>query len=461
MALESRNPATGELLRQVPEMSAEKVDSALQISWDAFVEWRTTPMTERAELVRSLAQSLRKNQADLAALATMEVGKLIGESEGEVEKSALFSEYYADNAEHLLAPHRIVGGQWQNWIHYEPVGPILAVMPWNFPYVQVFRFAPAALMAGNTVLLKHASNVPQCAIAIQDLFDEAGFPPGVFQSLLVEPSAVEAILTDDRVRGVTLTGSERAGSAVAGTAGKNLKRSVMELGGSDPFIVLEDADIERAVEAGITSRFTNAGQACINAKRFIVVEEIAEEFENRFVQAVEALRLGDPMDRATQIASVAEPRFARTLQQQVEDSVRAGAVQRTGEFLDQEPGTHIRPVVLTNIDPTMRVFREETFGPVAVIMRVPDENAAVSAANDSAYGLGASVWTSDTERGQRVAARIESGMVFVNSVVVSDARLPFGGMKNSGYGRELGPWGLREFTEIKSIAVADPQGLGS
>ncbi|WP_439030446.1 NAD-dependent succinate-semialdehyde dehydrogenase [Gordonia terrae] len=457
MALESRNPADGVLLQEVPEMTSDAVETAVQSSWDAFARWRAVPMKQRADLVRALAQGLRKNQKQLAELATLEVGKIIAESEGEVEKSAVFCEYYADNAEHLLAAHPIDGGQWENWIEYEPVGPLLAVMPWNFPYVQVFRFAPAALMAGNTVLLKHASNVPQCALAIEELFRAAGFPDGVFRSLLVEPTAVDGLLADPRVQGVTLTGSERAGSAVAAAAGRHLKRSVMELGGSDPFIVLEDADIDQAVAAGVTSRFTNAGQACINAKRLIVVDAIADEFEERFVRAVEALRLGDPMDRDTHIAPVAEPRFAQTLKRQVDDSIAAGAVLRTGAFLDREPGTYVKPIVLTGVTASMPVFREETFGPVAVIVRVPDEDAAIAAANDSAYGLGGSIWTGDTERGKRIARQVQSGMVFVNAIVVSDARLPFGGMKNSGYGRELGPWGLREFTEIKSIAVAEPR----
>lgn len=460
MALISRNPATGQELAQYAEMSSDQVEEALRIAHEGFLLWRKRPVSERVRLVAKLAETLRKNQAALAELATLEMGKIIGEATAEVEKSAWFCDYYAENAEEMLAPRRISGAQSENWIHLAPVGPILAVMPWNFPYVQVFRFAPAVLAAGNVVLLKHASNVPQCATKIEEMFVEAGFPKGCFQTLLVEPPAVEGILSDERVQGVTLTGSERAGSSVAAVAGRELKRSVMELGGSDPFIVLEDADVAEAAKIGCVSRFTNAGQACINAKRFIVVEEVADDFEEALANAVANLKVGDPLDPQTQIGPLADARFARTVRDQVESSLAEGATLRAGSMEPGERDTFFSPVLLTGVTRSMRVFREETFGPVAVVIRVPDEQTAIEVANDSAYGLGASVWTTDVERGRRVAEQIESGMVFVNAQTGSDARLPFGGMKNSGYGRELGEWGIREFTEIKSIAVVAPEPAG-
>ena len=457
MALISRNPATGEELARFEEMSPDQVEGALRTAHEEFLRWRRRPVAERVALVAKLAEVLRKNQPELAELATLEMGKIIGEATGEVEKSAWFCDYYAENAERLLAPRRISGAQSENWIQLAPVGPILAVMPWNFPYVQVFRFAPAVLAAGNVVLLKHASNVPRCAKRIEEMFTEAGFPRGCFQTLLVEPPAVEGILSDDRVQGVTLTGSERAGSTVAAIAGRELKRSVMELGGSDPFIVLDDADVPEAARVGCLSRFTNAGQACINAKRFIVVDSVADEFEEALATAVRKLKVGDPLDPETQIGPLADRRFVTTLRGQVESSIEAGATLRAGGFVDDEPGTFVNPILLTGVTRRMRVFREEVFGPVASVIRVPDEQTAVSVANDSPYGLGASVWTKDTERGHRVAEQIDAGMVFVNAQTVSDGRLPFGGVKRSGYGRELGEWGIREFTEVKSIAVVTPQ----
>lgn len=453
MTLIAINPANGQELVRFDEASPEELDAALARAHETFAEWRERPLADRAALVAKMAGILRDNRDELARLASLEMGKILGESAAEVEKSAGFCEYYADNAERFLAPHPVDGGQLENWVRYEPLGAVLAVMPWNFPYVQVFRFAPAMLVAGNVVVLKHASNVPQCALKIQELFEEAGFPKGAFQTLLVGSGAVEGILSDARVQGVTLTGSEHAGSNVAAVAGRELKNSVMELGGSDPFIVLDDADVRYAAAEGCKSRFTNAGQACINAKRFIVVEDIADAFEEALVDEVRKLRVGDPLDPETTIGPLAKQEFVDVLKQQVDDSVAAGAEVRTGGFDTSSEGAFVDPVVLTGVTPDMRVFREETFGPVAAVVRVPDEEAAIALANDSDYGLGASVWTADLDRGRRVAERVESGMVFINAIVVSDARLPFGGMKRSGYGRELGEWGIREFTQIKSIAV--------
>jgi succinate-semialdehyde dehydrogenase / glutarate-semialdehyde dehydrogenase len=430
------------------------VAAALERAHAAFLEWRERPLSERCDLLRALAATLRANKADLAREATLEMGKILREAEGEVEKSAVFCEYYADNAERLLAPEVIDdGGAVENYVRYEPLGAVLAVMPWNFPYVQVFRFAPPTLVAGNVALLKHASNIPGCALKIEAVFREAGFPEGVFQTLLVGSGAVEGILSDDRVRGVALTGSETAGSKVAAVAGRSLKRSVMELGGSDPFIVLDDADIEAAAREGCRGRNINAGQACIASKRFIVVDAVADEFERKLTDAVAALKVGDPLDPATDVGPLARPDLVDDLRRQVDASEAAGAGVVTGGFDVDGPGCFVRPIVMTGVTPEMPVFHEETFGPVAAVVRVADAEEAIAVANDSDFGLGASVWTSDLERGKEVAARVQSGMVFVNSIVFSDARLPFGGMKRSGYGRELGEYGIREFVDVKSVAV--------
>ena len=454
MTLTAVNPADGTELARFEEPSQQQIAAAIEHAHTAFLDWRERPLAERSELLRSLASTLRANKADLAHEATLEMGKILREAEGEVEKSALFCEYYAENAERLLAPREIAdGGALENYLRFEPVGVILAVMPWNFPYVQVFRFAPPALVAGNVALLKHASNIPGCATKIEELFREAGFPEGVFQTLLVGPSAVEGILADDRVRGVALTGSETAGSKVAATAGANLKRSVMELGGSDPFIVLDDADIDAAAREGCRGRNINAGQACIASKRFIVMDAVADEFESKLTEAVAALRVGDPLDPETDVGPLARPDLVRDLRRQVEASESAGAVIATGGFEDDQGGYFVQPIVMTGVTPEMPVFFEETFGPVAAVVRVADEEEAVAVANQSDFGLGASVWSRDLERAKDVAARVEAGMVFVNSIVFSDARLPFGGVKRSGYGRELGDYGILEFVDVKSVAV--------
>jgi succinate-semialdehyde dehydrogenase / glutarate-semialdehyde dehydrogenase len=459
MSLTAINPTGGSELGHFDELSPEQVSAAIERAHAAFGEWRERPLSERCDLLRSLAATLRSNKTELAREATLEMGKILREAEGEVEKSAAFCEHYADNAERLLAPQVIDdGGALENYVLYEPLGVVLAVMPWNFPYVQVFRFAPPALVAGNVALLKHASNIPGCATKIEDVFREAGFPEGVFQTLLVGSGAVEGILSDDRVRGVALTGSEGAGSKVAAVAGRNLKRSVLELGGSDPFIVLDDADLDAAAREGCRGRNINAGQACIASKRFIVVDAVADEFEQKLTEAVAALTVGDPLAAATDVGPLARPDLVDDLRRQVEDSTEAGAAVATGGFDVDGPGCFVNPIVMTGVTADMPVFREETFGPVAAVVRVADQDEAIAVANDSDFGLGASVWTNDLERGKQVAARVESGMVFVNSIVFSDARLPFGGVKRSGYGRELGDWGIHEFVDAKSIAVHDAQG---
>jgi succinate-semialdehyde dehydrogenase / glutarate-semialdehyde dehydrogenase len=459
MSLTAINPTDGSELGRFDELSPEQVSAAIERAHAAFGEWRERPLAERCDLLRSLAATLRSNKAELAREATLEMGKILREAEGEVEKSAAFCEHYADNAERLLAPQVIDdGGALENYVLYEPLGVVLAVMPWNFPYVQVFRFAPPALVAGNVALLKHASNIPGCATKIEDVFREAGFPEGVFQTLLVGSGAVEGILSDDRVRGVALTGSEGAGSKVAAVAGRNLKRSVLELGGSDPFIVLDDADLDAAAREGCRGRNINAGQACIASKRFIVVDAVADEFEQKLTEAVAALTVGDPLAPNTDVGPLARPDLVDDLRRQVEDSTEAGAAVATGGFDVDGSGCFVKPIVMTGVTADMPVFREETFGPVAAVVRVADQDEAIAVANDSDFGLGASVWTNDLERGKQVAARVESGMVFVNSIVFSDARLPFGGVKRSGYGRELGDWGIHEFVDAKSIAVHGAQG---
>jgi succinate-semialdehyde dehydrogenase/glutarate-semialdehyde dehydrogenase len=454
MTFVATNPADGSHLGSYEEHSEAQIDQALDLAHNAFQAWRSRPVAERADLLTSLAATLRSRKPELALLASQEMGKPIRESEAEVEKSAAFCEYYAERAESLLAPRTIEGGAEENYVRFEPVGAVLAVMPWNFPYVQVFRFAPPALVAGNVALLKHASNVPGCALAIEDVFREAGFPQGVFQSLLVTPDKVERILSDDRVAGVALTGSDRAGSAVASIAGRALKRSVMELGGSDPFIVLEDADLDAAAVEGCRGRNINAGQACIASKRFIVVESVADEFEEKFISAVANLKVGDPMDPDTDIGPMARADLVQGLRRQVDASTAAGAELAVGGFDDGEGREcFVSPMVLTGVTPEMSVFTEETFGPVAAVIRVGSEEQAIALANQSRYGLGASIWTNDRDRARRVADQIDAGMVFVNSIVFSDARLPFGGKKRSGYGRELGEFGIQEFVDIKSVAL--------
>ncbi len=452
MTFVATNPANGSQLGTYEAHTGEQIEEALQLAQSAFLNWRARPVAERAGLLTALASTLRSRKDELALLASREMGKPIKESEAEVEKSASFCEYYAEHAESMLASRTIQGGAQENYVRFEPIGAVLAVMPWNFPYVQVFRFAPAAVVAGNVALLKHASNVPGCAVAIEELFAQAGFPDGVFQTLLVGPGEVEAILSDDRVAGVALTGSDRAGSQVAAIAGRGLKRSVMELGGSDPFVVLDDADLDAAAVQGCRGRNINAGQACIASKRFIVVDAVADEFEEKLAAAVGKLKVGDPLDPATDVGPMARRDLVEGLKRQVQESRDAGAEMVVGGF-DDGPGCFVSPIVLTGVTPEMPVFTEETFGPVAAVTRVADEEEAIAVANDSQYGLGASVWTNDRARARRVAEKIEAGMVFVNSIVFSDARLPFGGKKRSGYGRELGEFGIHEFVDVKSVAL--------
>ena len=455
--LRSVNPATGEELASYPEHTPGDLDAALAGADAAQRAWATTSFAERRRCLEAAARLLREGRDEYARLMTLEMGKPIAEAVAEVDKCALSCDFYAAQAEGFLADEPVQTDALSSYVAYQPLGVVLAIMPWNFPLWQVLRFAAPALMAGNGALLKHSPNVPGCALAVEELFARAGFPPGLFRTLLVADASVgEAtgrLLGDPRVAAVTLTGSERAGAAVGATAGRALKKCVLELGGSDPFLVLADADLEVAAVAAARARFLNGGQSCIAAKRFIVEEPAADEFEGRFAAAVAALPVGDPLDPATRVGPLARADLLDALERQVGASVAAGAKVLLGGGRLQGPGWFHAPTVLTGVTPEMPVFREETFGPVAAVVRAADEEAAVGLANDTAYGLGASVWTRDTERAQRLGRRVESGSLFVNAVVASDPRLPFGGVKRSGYGRELAAVGIREFTNIRTFWV--------
>ena len=460
--MESVNPATGEVTGRYDEPSDEDVDAALDAATERFESWHQTEFTERRVLLNEAASVLRERVDEYAELMAEEMGKPVEQGRSEVEKCAWVCEYYAETAaEHLQ--DEVIGGDEtaETFVSYEPLGPVLAVMPWNFPFWQVFRFAAPNLAAGNVGLLKHASNVPGCARAIEDVFRDAGFPENAFQSLLVDSDTVAEIIEDERVRAVTLTGSEGAGRSVAETAGRELKKTVLELGGSDPFVVLEDAPLDETVEMAAQARLQNGGQSCIAAKRFIVVEDVYDEFVEKFVAEADSYTVGDPFEEDTDIGPQAREDLMETLHEQVESSVEQGAtLELGGEPLDRE-GAFYPPTVLTDVPSDAPAATEETFGPAAAVFEVPDEEAAIELANDTEYGLGASVWTADLERGERVARRLEAGAAFVNELVKSDPRLPFGGIKNSGYGRELGRPGVREFVNRKTVWVQHGVGDGS
>jgi succinate-semialdehyde dehydrogenase/glutarate-semialdehyde dehydrogenase len=454
MALLSINPATEEEMARFEEHSPEQVENVLARAAEAARAWRAHSFATRSRLMAEAGARLRQDRDRYAALATAEMGKPIAEAEAEVEKSAWACEFFAEQAESMLSDRKLPSSASLSYVQYRPLGVVLAVMPWNFPFWQFFRAAVPALMGGNLALLKHASNVPQCALAIEEVFRHAGFPEGVVQTLLIGSPRVGSVISDPRVAGVTLTGSDTAGAEVAQAAGKVLKKTVLELGGSDPFIVLEDADLEQAVSVGCRARNQNNGQSCIAAKRFIVHEAVAGEFETRFAAAVAALKVGDPMDRGHQVGPLARGDLLDNLDSQVERSVAAGARPAAGGGrLGNGRGYYYRPTVLLDVTRDMPAFREETFGPLAAVIRVRHEEEAVAVANDSQYGLGASLWTRDIERGRRLAGRIEAGQVFINEMVASDPRLPFGGVKRSGYGRELSEFGIREFMNVQTVWV--------
>ena len=451
--LKSIDPATGRELATFPEADEPAIESALAQAWDVRHGWRDAGIGMRASLMRSVAGVLRADRSRYAALLTSEMGKPIVEAEAEVEKCAWTAAWFAENAERLLADEPVESTGTESYVRFQPLGLILAVMPWNFPFWQAFRAGLPALSAGNVMLLKHSSNVPQAALAIEEVFREAGVPEGVFRTLLIGSAAVERIIGDHRIAGVTLTGSERAGSLVAETAGKALKKTVLELGGSDPFIVLADADVNTAATVACRARNQNNGQSCIAAKRFIVEESVADEFEQRFSAAVAALKIGNPMDRANQVGPLARGDLVDELERQVNESVRMGARAVVGGKRIAGDGYYFEPTVLTNVRPGMPAYHEETFGPVASVIRVKDAEDALRVANDTDFGLGSNLWTSDVERGKKLAERLEAGLVFINGMVASDARLPFGGVKRSGYGRELSEYGIKEFTNIQTVWV--------
>ena len=454
MSIQSINPATGEVLRSFEPLGDDAVKAKIAIAHAAFRDYAEIPIEHRALCMRKLAGILEHEVEELATLLTQEVGKTIASSRQEVRKCAAGCRYYAENAARILAEELIPTDLNNSYVRWEPLGIILAVMPWNFPFWQVFRFLSPALMAGNVALLKHSSNVPQCAVAIEALVRRAGFPRGTFQTLLIESRQVEAVLSDERVAAVTVTGSKAAGRAVAAQAGWLIKRSVLELGGSDPFVVMPSADLDRAVDCAVKSRTINNGQSCIAAKRFIVHDEVYETFEKKFIAAMEVLKVGDPMKDSTDIGPLATARLVEDLERQIEAAKAAGGLLLAGGERMLGAGNFFEPTVLINVPRSAAVYREEFFGPVAMLFRAASIAEAIEIANDTPFGLGASVWTHNPEEQKLLIGALECGQVFVNTIVASDPRLPFGGIKRSGYGRELSGAGMREFLNAKTVVIA-------
>jgi succinate-semialdehyde dehydrogenase/glutarate-semialdehyde dehydrogenase len=453
--LHSTNPATGELLASYELMSPAQLESAVANADRAYRSWRQTAVHERLRLLGSLATNLRQNRRRLALLITLEMGKPIRQAEAEIDKCANACAYYAEHGAEYLAPRDVNVDGARAYVRLDPIGVVLAIMPWNFPFWQLIRPGLAAVVSGNTILLKHAPNVPQCALAIETAFLESGFPPHILTTLLIDTDPIEALLADRRIQAVTLTGSDRAGAAVASLAGRNIKRSVLELGGSDPFIVLADADLELAARLAVRARTQNAGQSCIAAKRFLVATEVFEPFLQRFAAYMQELRVGDPQEPATEVGPMAREDLRAALERQVQKSIELGARVVTGGGRLPRPGYFFQPTILTDLEPAAPVRCEETFGPVAAVIRVRDAEHAVEIANSSEFGLGATLCTRDLRNAEELATRIDAGMVFVNAIVASDPRLPFGGVKRSGYGRELGELGVREFTNAKTVWIQE------
>lgn len=452
MAIATINPATGATIKTFTPLTDAEIETKLALAQATYQQYRQTSFKDRSQWLNQAANILEQDAAKLARIMTIEMGKPLKSAIAEVQKCALVCRFYAEKAPEFLAQVTIESDAKHSYVAYQPLGIILAVMPWNFPFWQVFRFAAPALMAGNVGILKHASNVPQCALAIEAIFWQAGFPEGAFQSLLIGADQVKSLVEDNRVKAATLTGSEPAGAALAAAAGRQIKKVVLELGGSDPFIVLESADLEKAVATGVTARMLNNGQSCIAAKRFIVQESIADQFQSRLIARFKELKIGDPLEQDTDIGPLATATICSELDQQVQNAIQQGAkVLIGGQPLSDRPGNFYPPTILTNIAEDSPVAQEEFFGPVALLFKVKDLDAAIALANNIPFGLGASAWTSQPTQQERLVAEIEAGAVFINSMVKSDPRLPFGGIKRSGYGRELSIQGIHEFVNIKTV----------
>jgi succinate-semialdehyde dehydrogenase / glutarate-semialdehyde dehydrogenase len=454
MPIASINPATGEKLKEFSPFDDAEIEKRLSRAENAFRKYRRTTFTERSELLHAVTELLFQEKKKFAEIITLEMGKLFRDSIAEIEKCAGGCRFYAENGERFLEDEVAQTDAAKSYVQYQPLGPVLAIMPWNFPFWQVFRFAGPALLAGNVGLLKHASNVPQCALAIEQIFCRAGFDDGVFQTLLIEPDHVEKVIVDPRVKAVTLTGSEKAGSAVASTAAREIKKSVLELGGSDAFIIMPSADFKSALSTAVKARIINTGQSCIAAKRFMIADQIYDEFLNQFVARMRALKIGDPMDPATDIGPLATEQILQGVHDQVQKTIAAGAKLLTGGNRIHGPGFFYEPTVLVNVPKESPAYREEVFGPVASIFRARDAHDAIELANDTTFGLGSSAWTNDPEEQELFVSDLDTGMVFINAMVASDPRLPFGGVKRSGFGRELGAAGIREFTNTKTIWIS-------
>jgi len=453
MAIKTTNPATNEVVASFEEMTAPQIEVAISTAHSTFQVWKKTSYEERAKLLHKVAELMRQKKNTLAKTITLEMGKLIAESEGEITLSADIYDYYANNGKEFLADVHLKPEEGEAFIRHSPIGVLLGIQPWNFPFYQVARFVAPSIMIGNVVLVKHASNVPQCGIAMEQLFKEAGALTGIYTNLLITGENIGALISDNRIRGTALTGSEEAGGSMAAVAGKNLKKSILELGGSDAFVVLEDADMEKTVEWAVVGRMNNTGQCCVAAKRFIVVEAVADEFLKKFKEKLTGLKVGDPMEKGTQLGPLSSEAAAVHLDEQVKRLVKAGAkVELGGKRMDRK-GAYMEATILTDIKAGMDGYYEELFGPVVSFFRVKDEAAAIVLANDSPYGLGGSVFTNDIERGKRVADQIDTGMVFINHPTWTKPDLPFGGTKRSGYGRELSKLGVEEFVNKKLIRV--------